>query len=74
MKTPFVLTSAFMLLAFVPASRATPASTKGKTMHIHEVHRDQSIHPVRRAVEVRASSSETYLFRSRAELEMTNPG
>ena len=74
MKNTLLLISAVTLFAFVSTVRATPAPTKGKTVHVHEIHRDQSGQATQRAPKVNQSADAAFSYRSHAEREMINPG
>lgn len=74
MKTILLLASAAALFAYVPAVQATPTSSTGKILRLHEIHRGQSVSRHERSVERARAVSEEPLFRSHAECEMVNPG
>lgn len=74
MKATLLFVSAVTLFAFVSAVRATPTFAKGKAIHVHEIHRDQSGRTTPSATKAEQSADTMSPCRSYAEREMINPG
>ena len=72
--TSLLITAAVALFVSVPYSQAAPARAKAKTVRAYKIHYNEKTIPEERPSAVPQLADDTSLFRSRAEMDMLNPG